>query len=73
MQSRIFHKFVRLDQGEASGASGLGLAINKEIIRARPGQYFHIHSASSRQVKRSLEQKWEHHVFSLWMMNATSG
>ena len=37
MQSRIFDKFVRLDQGEASGGSGLGLAISKEIIRAHRG------------------------------------
>jgi two-component system, NtrC family, sensor histidine kinase KinB len=37
MQSRIFDKFVRLDQGEAGGGSGLGLAISKEIIRAHRG------------------------------------
>ena len=37
MQSRIFDKFVRLDQGEASSGSGLGLAISKEIIRAHRG------------------------------------
>lgn len=37
MQSRIFDKFVRLDQGDASGGSGLGLAISKEIIRAHRG------------------------------------
>ncbi|MHC1742936.1 MAG: ATP-binding protein [Syntrophobacteraceae bacterium] len=37
MQSRIFDKFVRLDQGEASGGSGLGLAISKEIVRAHRG------------------------------------
>lgn len=37
MQSRIFDKFVRLDQGTAGGGSGLGLAISKEIIRAHRG------------------------------------
>jgi NtrC-family two-component system sensor histidine kinase KinB len=37
MQSRIFDKFVRLDQGEATSGSGLGLAISKEIIRAHRG------------------------------------
>jgi two-component system, NtrC family, sensor histidine kinase KinB len=37
MQSRIFDKFVRLDQGEETGGSGLGLAISKEIIRAHRG------------------------------------
>ena len=37
MQSRIFDKFVRLDQGDASGGSGLGLAISKEIVRAHRG------------------------------------
>jgi NtrC-family two-component system sensor histidine kinase KinB len=37
MQSRIFDKFVRLDQGEAASGSGLGLAISKEIIRAHRG------------------------------------
>lgn len=37
MQSRIFDKFVRLDQGDASGGSGLGLAISKEIVRAHHG------------------------------------
>jgi two-component system, NtrC family, sensor histidine kinase KinB len=37
MQSRIFDKFVRLDQGEAGGGSGLGLTISKEIIRAHRG------------------------------------
>ena len=37
MQSRIFDKFVRLDQGDASSGSGLGLAISKEIIRAHRG------------------------------------
>ncbi len=36
MQSRIFDKFVRLDQGETPG-SGLGLAISKEIVRAHRG------------------------------------
>ena len=37
MQSRIFDKFVRLDQGDVSGGSGLGLTISKEIIRAHRG------------------------------------
>ena len=37
MQSRIFDKFVRLDQGETTSGSGLGLAISKEIIRAHRG------------------------------------
>jgi NtrC-family two-component system sensor histidine kinase KinB len=37
MQSRIFDKFVQLDQGDTSGGSGLGLAISKEIIRAHRG------------------------------------
>ena len=37
MQSRIFDKFVRLDQGDTSSGSGLGLAISKEIIRAHRG------------------------------------
>jgi two-component system sensor histidine kinase VicK len=37
LQSRIFDKFVRMDQGEATSGSGLGLAISKEIIRAHRG------------------------------------
>jgi two-component system, NtrC family, sensor histidine kinase KinB len=37
MQSRIFDKFVRLDQGDVSGGSGLGLTISKEIVRAHRG------------------------------------
>ncbi len=36
MQSRIFDKFVRLEQGETAG-SGLGLAISREIVRAHRG------------------------------------
>jgi NtrC-family two-component system sensor histidine kinase KinB len=35
-QSRIFQKFVRMNEGDSVG-SGLGLAICKEIIRAHGG------------------------------------
>lgn len=36
-QSRIFEKFVQIDDHEGKGGSGLGLAICKEIVRAHGG------------------------------------
>jgi len=36
-QSKIFEKFVQIKNDKMSGASGLGLAISKEIVRAHGG------------------------------------
>ncbi len=36
-QSKIFEKFVQVKDDRTSGASGLGLAISKEIVRAHGG------------------------------------